>query len=392
MIMNSEDKDIPITILALDIDGVLTDGRVLYTSDGQEQKYISFRDIDAIFKAHRCGLKVALVTGEDTPWVQSIVHRLQVEHVIQGAKDKLEAVRSLAKQLKKTLAAICYIGDSDRDAPALAAVGLGIAPANATAKARAAADLVLQSDGGYGVVHEALEYILEQRINTPNRPHQGESKAVTPGKLDINVCSQQVRDLIVESIAVQHSVADKLTPSIVKVADILATSIIDGHKLLIFGNGGSAADAQHMASEFIGRFEINRKPLAAIALTTDTSLLTSVSNDYGHDAIFSRQIEALGENGDIAIAISTSGSSENVLEGVRSARKLGIQTIGMTGRTGGKLAMLVDLCLCVPSTNTARIQEAHGLIIHLLCKLVEENVVLLANRNSPSLKAEGDKC
>ena len=364
----------PITVLALDIDGVLTDGRVLYTSDGQEQKSISFRDIDAIFEARRRGLRIALITGEDTSWVEFISCRLQVEHTIRGAKDKLEAVHSLAQQLQLPLAAMCYVGDSDRDAPALAAVGLGLAPANATTRAKAAARLALRSAGGDGAVHEALGYILEQRRSSQNLPQRREGTTTVLGGLDLHSSVQRIQHIVAENTAVQQAVAEQLAPAIAKAADVIAAAINNGHKLLIFGNGGSAADAQHMAAELVGRFERERTPFAAIALTTDTSILTALANDYGREIIFARQVEAIGRCGDVAIAISTSGNSRNVLEGVHAARRLDIQTIGMTGRTGGNLTGLVDLCLCVPSDNTARVQEAHGLIIHLLCSLVEVGV------------------
>jgi len=364
----------PITVLALDIDGVLTDGRVLYTSDGQEQKFVSSRDIDAIFEARRCGLQIALVTGEDTPWVESISRRLQVEHTIRGAKDKLEAVSNLAQQLQIPLTAICYVGDSDRDAPALAAVGLGAAPANAAARAKASARLTLRSAGGHGAIHEVLAYILEQRESYQDMMWQHEDTAAVPGALDLHASVQRIQDIVAENVVVQQAVAQQLAPAVAKAADVIVAAINNGHKVLIFGNGGSAADAQHMAAELVGRFEMERVPFAAMALTTDTSILTALVNDYAREVMFARQIEGIGQRGDVAIAISTSGNSANVLEGVYAARRLDMQTISLTGRTGGKLADLVDLCLCVPSDNTARIQEAHGLIIHLLCGLIEANI------------------
>jgi D-sedoheptulose 7-phosphate isomerase len=142
-------------------------------------------------------------------------------------------------------------------------------------------------------------------------------------------------------------------------------------KILWMGNGGSAADCQHMAAEFVGRFEQERKGLASIALTTDTSILTSVGNDYGFEKIFSRQIESLCNNNDIVIGISTSGNSGNVLEGLKKARQIGAHTIGFSGNNGGLMASQVDTCIIVPSNNTARIQEAHILIGHIICACVE---------------------
>ena len=157
---------------------------------------------------------------------------------------------------------------------------------------------------------------------------------------------------------------------IIQAADLISEAIKSGHKILLFGNGGSAADAQHLAAEFVNRFKIERPPLAALALTTDTSIITSIGNDYHFDEIFSKQVMALGQKGDIAIGISTSGNSENVLKAVNAAKTSGIFTIGFTGR-GGKLAEAADLTLTVTSDTTARIQEVHITMGHIICDLVD---------------------
>jgi D-sedoheptulose 7-phosphate isomerase len=148
-----------------------------------------------------------------------------------------------------------------------------------------------------------------------------------------------------------------------------------GGKLLFFGNGGSAADAQHLAAEFVNRFLRDRNALAAVALTTDTSALTSIGNDLGFEHVFSRQVEALGRTGDLVVAISTSGNSPNVLQGVQAARRLGCATVGLTGGSGGLLASSVDEAFVVPSAETPRIQETHITLGHALCALVEEILV-----------------
>ena len=155
------------------------------------------------------------------------------------------------------------------------------------------------------------------------------------------------------------------------IAQTITRCLRQNGKILWMGNGGSAADCQHMAAEFIGRFEQERKGLASIALTTDTSILTSVGNDYGFEKIFSRQIESLCNNNDVVIGISTSGNSRNILEGFKKARQEGAYTIGFTGNDGGLMATQVDTCIIVPSNNTARIQEAHILIGHIICACVE---------------------
>ncbi len=145
-----------------------------------------------------------------------------------------------------------------------------------------------------------------------------------------------------------------------------------GHKVLFFGNGGSASDSQHLAAELVGRYEKERRGLPAIALSTDTSILTAVGNDYGFERIFERQIEALGSSGDVAYAISTSGNSKNVLSAVTKAKSIGIKTIGLSGRSGGQLNSMVDLSIVVPSDKTARIQESHIMIGHIICERVDE--------------------
>ena len=161
------------------------------------------------------------------------------------------------------------------------------------------------------------------------------------------------------------------TDSIVHAAELIIDSLEAGGKLLLFGNGGSAADAQHIAAEFVGRFQNERRPFSAIALTTDTSVLTAVGNDYGFERVFARQVAAVGTPGDIALAISTSGASPNVLAAARTARDSGIKVIALTGKGGGDLAPLADLAIVVPSENTQHIQEAHIAIGHILSEIVE---------------------
>ncbi len=173
-----------------------------------------------------------------------------------------------------------------------------------------------------------------------------------------------------EGADLRLKMAETMTDDILAAAKAIAGAFRSGGKLLLFGNGGSAADAQHIAAEFINRFLIERPPLPAIALTTDTSVLTSISNDYAFDEIFSKQLKALCRKGDIAVGISTSGSSGNVLKGFQVCRKLGVTTIALT-REGGKMASRADIALCVPHRETPRIQEAHITIGHILCDLTD---------------------
>jgi len=182
-----------------------------------------------------------------------------------------------------------------------------------------------------------------------------------------------ILSILESSIATKRDCIENNLDQIIRAVEMLAACLIRGNKVLIFGNGGSAADAQHLAAEFVNRFQIERPPLAAVALTTDTSILTSIGNDYHFDDIFSKQVEALGRPGDIAWGISTSGNSANVVQAVKTAQKLGLQTIGMTGRAG-KLADCVDLVFAVASDTTARIQETHITVGHILCDLVDRKL------------------
>jgi D-sedoheptulose 7-phosphate isomerase len=182
-----------------------------------------------------------------------------------------------------------------------------------------------------------------------------------------------IQSIIEESVELKKSFIKKNMDLIISGGRKIADALVSGHKILIFGNGGSAADAQHMAAEFVNRYVVERRPLAAIALTTDTSVLTSIGNDYSFEDIFSKQILALGREGDVAIGISTSGNSKNVIKAVEAAKDKGLFTIGFTGR-GGRLASCAEMVFAVESDVTARIQEVHNTLGHILCDLTDRNL------------------
>lgn len=177
-----------------------------------------------------------------------------------------------------------------------------------------------------------------------------------------------------ESAEIKKQFVQKNIALIVKAVDFVVDAFKRGNKLFLFGNGGSAADAQHLAAEFVNRFQIERPPLPALALTTDTSIITSIGNDYHFDDIFAKQIKALGVKGDVAVAISTSGNSENVIKALQTASSMGIKTIGLSGKDGGRLAEEVDVLLNVEANSTPRIQETHITFGHVLCELVDEKL------------------
>ncbi len=178
-----------------------------------------------------------------------------------------------------------------------------------------------------------------------------------------------------DSARVKQQFAHDHADRIVQVATLIAKAFQNGNKVLLFGNGGSSTDAAHIAAEFVGRYRRERVPLPAIALATDIAAITCIANDYGYEELFARQVRAHGRQGDIAIGISTSGNSPNVLKGVEAARDCGLTTIAWTGANGGRLAGLVDYPFLVPSTVTSRIQESHITLGHVLCELVEDHLL-----------------
>ena len=190
------------------------------------------------------------------------------------------------------------------------------------------------------------------------------------GWFAVNKGDDLFRSTFGDAIALHERVMQDPQPAVAAAAAIV-DALGRGGKVLLFGNGGSAADAQHVAAELVGRFERERPALAAVALTTDTSVLTSIGNDYGSDRVFARQIEALGRPGDVALAISTSGGSANVLAALEVARAAGLQTIALTGRDGGSVGRCAAIHVNVPSASTARVQEVHRTLLHVICDIVE---------------------
>ncbi len=186
---------------------------------------------------------------------------------------------------------------------------------------------------------------------------------------------EQIRQHFLDSIETKQRSVDELAPEIARAGHLMSMALLDGHKILSCGNGGSAADAQHFSAELLNRFEIERPSLPAIALTTDTSTLTSIANDYHYDEIFSKQIKALGKANDVLLAISTSGDSKNVIQAIHAAHDRGLRVVALTGKQGGEMAKILtvneDVELRVPATVTARIQETHLLIIHCLCDYID---------------------
>jgi len=189
---------------------------------------------------------------------------------------------------------------------------------------------------------------------------------------------ERIEQALKESIKAKQDFVREFSDALIQVAERITRAFTDDRKLLLCGNGGSAADAQHIAAEFVNRFMIERPPLPAVALTTDTSILTSIGNDYSFDMIFSKQVKAIGQEGDVLLAISTSGNSANVIQAVEAAKERGIYTVGFSGGDGGRLERAVDILLTVRSKVTARVQETHIFAGHIICQMVDEMLFLAA--------------
>ena len=184
----------------------------------------------------------------------------------------------------------------------------------------------------------------------------------------------KIKDILLESIQVKEELLRSGIGTIIEIAQLMIEALKKNGKVILFGNGGSASDSQHIAAELVGRFKKDRTALPALSLTANTSVITSLANDYGYEVVFAKQIEALGQKNDVAVGISTSGRAKNVSSAIKQAKKMGIKTVALTGGDGGELAKLADLSLIVPSSVTARIQEAHITVGHIICELIEQAV------------------
>lgn len=348
-----------IRVLALDIDGVITDGTASLSDIGDEEKRFSFQDLDAVTQAQRAGLPVAMVTAEDTPSVDRLTRRFNCNLVRRGAKDKLLALEALSHELNVRLDEFCYVGDGDRDAPALRRVGLGLAPLNATSSAKSAAHRVLSKPGGDGAVAETIELIRRSHVCQENA----------------SVLEKGMHAIVRQSLDAHERLLELSLPVLVQIMQAFVRTIRTGNKILLFGNGGSAADAQHVAGELVGRFLQESEPWPVIALTTDSSIITAVGNDWEFAEIFARQVRALARPGDLVAGISTSGRSPNVIRGLRAAREKGAETVGFTGGNGGGMIEHVDICFRAPAESTPRIQELHLLAWHTICEMIERELL-----------------
>lgn len=346
-----------VELIVFDIDGVITDGSVIIDSEGKEQKQVNLKDIDAIFELHRRGFKLAAITGEDTEIVNYFEKRFPWEFFYRGSKTKKETMQLIEKGTGIGRENICYIGDGKYDVEPLMYAGLGLCPANAIDKAKNAADIILQNDGGKGCIWEMVS-ILE-KYNDEDCSH--------------NYFFQRLEEHT--NIFKKLASDQMLTGKVMEIGDCMISLLKKGGGIYLCGNGGSAADAQHIATEFISRFYRERPGLNAEALSVNTSTLTAIGNDYSFERVFSRQLEAKARPGDMVIGITTSGTSKNILEALRYAKEHKIiSVLLMGGFEDPELNEEADYILKVPSLITPRIQEAHIFIGHVMAEYVEHRM------------------
>jgi len=344
-----------IRLLVLDIDGVLTDGS---DSVVPSEKRLFLRDLDALTRIRREGMKIAFLTGEGEEFAGQVVERCGGGAALFSMKDKADGMRTLVRQHDLSMEEVCYLADGERDVPALEMVGLAFAPCDASVGARSVADRVLSSRGGWGAVEEAVAFLESES--------REDSDALTAFvRAELNQAAREIQ-----------AFAQEDPRNLVHTIEIMAGALAACGKIVIFGNGGSAAISQHIATELVGRYQRERGPLPALALTSDTALLTALANDFGYEAVFERQVQALVQYGDVAIGMSTSGRSPNVVKGLAAAAQQGAGTIALVGSEPGEVGAQAQCCLTFDAPNTARIQELHLMALHVACSSLDDRFPL----------------
>lgn len=357
-----------IKAVIFDIDGVLTDGRKYTDGSISEYKSLCLKDNDAITSLKEKGYILGFITGEDNSFSDYLKTNLQVDFFRTGCKKKIYAIGEFIKEFSVGKEQICYVGDGKYDIEVLSEIGLSVCPADAIGEVKNVAKLILKRKGGEGCLEEILAYLEMEKT--------AKSKFMSIEKLPAE--DEIVRKRIEEHKKVVELLAEEAETlrTINKVGTLITNMYKQGGKVFFCGNGGSAADAQHLAAELVGRFYLERKALNAEALSANISILTSLANDYDYSMVYSRQIEAKGKKGDVIIGISTSGNSKNVILAFEKSKKLGMDTVLLTGNISKESEILAytDYLFRIPSVDTPRIQEMHILIGHILCEIIEKKL------------------
>ena len=342
-----------IALVVFDFDGVMTDNRVQVHQSGDEAVWCHRGDGLGIARLRDAAFEIVVLSTERNPVVTARCRKLDIE-AIQSCDDKLTTLQQFAAERKLSPAQIAYVGNDVNDLSCLQWVGWPIAVADAVPEVRAVAKWVTRLPGGRGAVREVADRLVAARLNRDS-------------------AIDGARRSVWESIEITQAIAssEQLLTQIVRLAGTMAEVLRAGGRIFVFGEGGSAADAQRLAAEVVRRFPRKPRPGAATELSGDSTVLTATGNECGDEQVFSHHLKGMAQEGDIAIGIATSGNSANVVRAMESSRAMGLRTIAMTGMPAGQVLAATDECLCVPSDVTARIHEAHILIGHLLCDIAE---------------------
>lgn len=358
--------NVKIQALIFDIDGVITDGKQYMDGTSLEVKSVAYKDLDAIKSFQNEGIIVGCISGEDTAFSRKIAKGL--DYSVLGEKNKREILEGFCASHKIDCREICYIGDGKYDIEALKYAGIAVCPHDAIHEVKNVSDIILDTSAGQGCIAELYSKIYLRK----------------KGYSELNCCKCENIDKIKSNINTHYEITkqilkdEKLLNTIDKVCQEIIASFKKNGQLFLCGNGGSAADAQHLAAELVGRFYLERRAYSAEALSTNTSIITALANDYDYSLIFARQIEAKGREGDVLIGITTSGTSENIFQAFKQAKNGKMLTVLMTGTLAKKYLPILeytDYIICVPSSDTPRIQECHILIGHIMCEIIENELV-----------------
>ena len=346
--------------VVFDIDGVITDGKK-YLCGQEETKSVALKDLDAIHMLKEEGYIVGAITGESTTFAQRLKEELQLNFFVLGCKQKWEELQEIIKNYNISKTQVCYIGDGKYDMDALQHAGVSVCPADAIYEVREISKYVLTTPGGKGCIAEVYT-MLHNTIKAKGENGYGVTIMQRMNE-HLNILQKIVCDG--ERIEIFSKIIDEAVRCYQR-----------GGKLMLCGNGGSAADAQHLATELVSKFYKEREALPAVALNVNTSTITAIANDYQYDKVFSRQVEAFGKEGDVLLGISTSGKAKNVIEAFKMGEKKGIRTILFTGdlEADSEIMNYANIVFRVPSKDTPRIQEMHILLGHILCEEIERSI------------------
>lgn len=347
-----------IKLVVFDIDGVLTDGSYLIDSVNNEYKKISFKDLDSFTLIKELKIDTLFLTGEKNNISEYFNQKFKPKYFIDGANEKFKMLKEFCTINQYKLEEVCYVGDGKKDLECMKNVKISIAPLNAIQEIKNISTCNLCVKGGEGVVYEVYQILKKEFDVIKYEKHHLETKIDEVLEKHCN---------IIEMIKNNY----ELISNIEHANHIMQQALKNKHIIYACGNGGSAGDAQHFVAELISKFNYDRMSLGALALTTNSSIMTSIGNDYDFDKIFSRQIEGIGKTGDVLFAITTSGNSNNILFAIDEAKRKKMQIILLTS-TKCNLVSNEDLIVIkIPSNETPRIQEFHIMIIHYLCEKIE---------------------